>query len=485
MKKIFSNICMLALMTVAGVTFVSCEKDYKPVSGQFTMNVEASMPSDGGTKQLTLDGTGLHATWAAGEQVKVYKGSNPLGTLTPQNISNDGRSCRLSGTLTGTIAVDDELTLKFNENPNYSSQDGTLAYIAAHCDYAVATVTVSGISGGNIRTAAAANFVNQQAIVKFTLKNTSDAAISVTPLKVSDGTHTYTVTPTSATSDIYVAIPGFSGQTVSMVATAGGTNYDYIKSDVSFSNGQYYEITVKMNQVLAMASATTCSVGKVIATDSKLYSHVRTAELAGATASGIVAYVGTAGSVEEGNSTYKGIAISLGEIADPSNKFYCSNHADCNGEGYSFSDALNLKNGIAATTLAVSNNASHSNSHHAAVNSRNYSTARPAGASEWSLPSLGQWNMIAKGLTESNTDLSTTPNSTFSYANIRSKVAAAGGWGFTWSMYWSTTQCAGFENAEKYNWVANFGNGSGNVNAQIKDNSINHYNIFIRPFFAF
>ena len=341
MKKIFSNICMLALMTVAGVTFVSCEKDYKPVSGQFTMNVEASMPSDGGTKQLTLDGTGLHATWAAGEQVKVYKGSNQLGTLTPQNISNDGRSCRLSGTLTGTIAVDDELTLKFNENPNYSSQDGTL------------------------------------------------------------------------------------------------------------------------------------------------YSHVRTAELAGATASGIVAYVGTAGSVEEGNSTYKGIAISLGEIADPSNKFYCSNHADCNGEGYSFSDALNLKNGIAATTLAVSNNASHSNSHHAAVNSRNYSTARPAGASEWSLPSLGQWNMIAKGLTESNTDLSTTANSTFSYQNIHSKVAAAGGWGFTWSMYWSTTQCAGFENAEKYNWVANFGNGSGNVSYQIKDNSINHYNIFIRPFFAF
>ena len=215
MKKIFSNICMLALMTVAGVTFVSCEKDYKPVSGQFTMNVEASMPSDGGTKQLTLDGTGLHATWAAGEQVKVYKDSNQLGTLTPQNISNDGRSCRLSGTLTGTIAVDDELTLKFNENPNYSSQDGTLAYIAAHCDYAVATVTVSGISGGNIRTAAAANFVNQQAIVGFKLKNKAgDASLYMATLKISDGTHTYTVNRRGSADTFYVAFPGFNEKTI-------------------------------------------------------------------------------------------------------------------------------------------------------------------------------------------------------------------------------------------------------------------------------
>lgn len=164
---------------------------------------------------------------------------------------------------------------------------------------------------------------------------------------------------------------------------------------------------------------------------------------------------------------------------------YCWNHADCNGEGYSFSDALNLKNGIAATTLGFNNSSSHYYGHHATVYSRYYDKARPAGASEWSLPSLGQWNMIAKGLTKSNTDLSTTANSTFSYANIRSKVAAAGGWGFTWSRYWSTTQCAGFENAEKYNWVVSFGNGSGNVTAEIKDNSEHHYNIFVRPFFAF
>ena len=454
----------------------------------YTLTVEATKGDDAAgsrsTRALSLDGKTLNAMWAQGEAVTVYnvtRSADLTGSLTAQS---SGATTVLKGTLTGSIQNGDQLKLKFL-SPNYASQDGTLAYIAAHCDYAEATVTVTDASTPSVTTTAA-NFENQQAIVRFKLMNKAgDASLYMATLKISDGTHIYTVNRRDSPDTFYVAIPGFSGQTISMLASYGSDVRDYIKSNVSFTNGQYYEITVNMDRVLAMAKATTSSVGKVIATDGKLYSHVRTAELAGATASGIVAYVGTAGSVEEGNSTYKGIAISLGEIADPSNIFYCSNHADCNGEAYSFSDALNLKNGIAATTLAVSNNASHSNSHHAAVNSRNYSTARPAGASEWSLPSLGQWNMIAKGLTESNTGLSTTANSTFSYANIRSKVAAAGGWGFTWSMYWSTTQCAGFENAEKYNWVASFGNGSGNVNAQIKDNSEHHYNIFVRPFFAF
>ena len=233
-------------------------------------------------------------------------------------------------------------------------------------------------------------------------------------------------------------------------------------------------------------------VGKVIGADGKMYKTVAAAQNAGTTASGVIAYWGSAGSVESGTN-YRGMAISLDDIEDPSatepsepRRFvYCWNHADCNGGGYGFLDALNLNNGIAATTLGFNNSYSHSYGHHATVYSRYFDQARPAGASEWSLPSLGQWNMIAKALTGSTTNLSTTSNNTFSYQNIRSKIVAAGGSGFNWAMYWSTTECAGFDNADKYTWVVNFSDGSGFVTAEIKDNSINHWNIFVRPFFAF
>ena len=45
--------------------------------------------------------------------------------------------------------MDDVLTLKFL-SPNYDSQAGTLEYIATHCDYATASVTVTGVDGGAI-----------------------------------------------------------------------------------------------------------------------------------------------------------------------------------------------------------------------------------------------------------------------------------------------------------------------------------------------
>ena len=292
MKKYLYNIFMLAAVAVA---FVSCEKENTPVDGTFTLTVDASKEGTKGTKQLGLDGSTLNATWAAGEQVKVYNGETLLGTLTPQTTGS--AHTKLSGTLEGTIAVDDVLTLKFL-SPDYGSQDGTLAYIAAKCDYAVATVTVSGFSGDatkTIKTTGHANFVNQQAIVKFTLKNTSNADISATQLVVNDGATDYTINPASAASEIYVAIPGFSGQTVRLTATVGSVGYTYEKSGATFTNGQYYEITVNMTGPYPLLStATTADYGKVVCAAGHLH-DAKTAVPAGCTAVGILGKVTSTG----------------------------------------------------------------------------------------------------------------------------------------------------------------------------------------------
>ncbi len=237
MKKT-SIIFTLAAMLVA---MVSCTKEEQPVSGKFTMTVNADKGSRA-TKDLSLSGTTLNATWKAGEEVKVYKGETLLGTLT---AATDGSSTTLSGTIEGEIAKDDNLTLKFLSG-NYGSQNGTLEYIAANCDYATANITIKSISGGSVSTTDAV-FANQQAIVKFTLRNSSNTEnFSTSRLVVKVGSNDYTITPASATHEIFVALPGFSSQNVKLISINNGDYYLCEKTGITFANGQYYTVTVGM-----------------------------------------------------------------------------------------------------------------------------------------------------------------------------------------------------------------------------------------------
>ena len=248
MKK---DIRTLAALLIASATFVACSSDdnianenQQPANptGKYTMTVQASKGMDTRALALTLDGETLNATWTNGDQVTVYEGDTYLGTLSATN--SDGATCKLIGELT-TAPTGTEVTLKFN-TPTYTGQNGTLDYIASHCDYATATTTVTVI--GNTITGTDVEFTNQQAIVKFTLKDNAStpASLSATELVVNDGANDYTITPASATSELYVAIPGISEQTVTLTATVGGYTYTYVKSGVTFTNGEYYEITVKM-----------------------------------------------------------------------------------------------------------------------------------------------------------------------------------------------------------------------------------------------
>lgn len=253
------SICTLAVLLMAGAAFVSCTKDEEPepaASQTYTMTVNASKGGDNATKHLDLDGTTLTATWAEGEAVTVYnvtKSATLTGTLTAQS---SGASTTLKGTLTGTIENGDELLLKFL-SPTYSGQNGTLDYIAAHCDYAEATVTVTDASTSSVTTTHA-DFTNQQAIIKFTLKKSDGTALPCNPeaLRVSDGTNTIVMTgiPGSTYSNekngngvLYVAMPGFSDKTVIIDAYCNEKLYTYTRANVSFANSSYYAITVKMS----------------------------------------------------------------------------------------------------------------------------------------------------------------------------------------------------------------------------------------------
>lgn len=247
MKRTNTFFIMAALLLAGISTIVSCTKDdEQPVEGKtYHMTVTASKGGDN-TKDLTINGTTISATWAEGETVTVYnvtKGAALTGTLAAQS---SGASTTLKGSLTGTVEVGDELTLKFC-SPDYSMQEGTLEYIAENCDYAEATVTVTSVEGGRI-TANDAAFENKQAIVKFTLKNTRDRAISASALSVSVGGTIYAAVPASASSELFVALPGISGQAVTLSAKVGSQWYNKTQSNVTFVNGQYYTVTAKLEQ---------------------------------------------------------------------------------------------------------------------------------------------------------------------------------------------------------------------------------------------
>ena len=188
MKK---NILSMAALLMAVAAFTACSSDDNITGEQpaalsqqtYTMTIEASKGGPATNRALSLDGKTLKATWAAGEKVTVYNVTRSAALGGYLEAQSAGASTTLKGSLTGTVEAGDELRLSFL-NPIYSAQNGTLAYIASNCDYAKATVTVASVDGGDITTAAAAAFANQQAIVKFRLKDADGNDLNASSLTI-------------------------------------------------------------------------------------------------------------------------------------------------------------------------------------------------------------------------------------------------------------------------------------------------------------
>ena len=257
MKKVYAFLMM-------AVALVACTREEQPRTetpnqpespATYTLTIQASKGHD--TRALVLNGNTLNATWGGSEHVLVYANGNPdlvIATLTPDpNGQTGSASCMLVGDFSQLPEAGNVLTLKLNSN-NYSDQRGTLAYIADNCDYAVATLHVTGVDNGQILSSeGSAEFESQQAIVKFSLKNDAGTAINPKSLTVQvSGTPVATVNQIDANSGgvLFVAIPAISG-TIDLAATVGSDTYKYSRESVTFTVGKYYSITVKMNKASA------------------------------------------------------------------------------------------------------------------------------------------------------------------------------------------------------------------------------------------
>ena len=258
-KYLFRLTAAVALLTV-----FACSKEFEPEfvpvetsreTGEgktYTLTVHAQKGS-AETRALILDDNThtLAAQWNAGDKVDVCdQDGNIIGELEAQG---DGVSTTLKGTITADVQDGDRLTLKFL-SPDYANQGGTLAYIAANCDYATAEVEVSLPAEGNAITIGDASFVSQQAIVRFTLKNghTNGAFGQANSLVFETGGERITVTPGTPDDILFVAIPAVSDADVRLEATAKSNSFlwGYHKASTTFEKGRYYEVGVKMKVIL-------------------------------------------------------------------------------------------------------------------------------------------------------------------------------------------------------------------------------------------
>ena len=284
MKKIITDIKSLATLLMAGAAFAACSSEDNMIGGQpasqqtYTMTIEASKGggSDAATRALSIDGSGaLNATWETSNEVMAYnhtQSSALTGSLKPQS---SGVSATLTGSLTGSVAVNDIIYLRWpSVNADYTGQNGTLETIAQRYDYTTGVAKVTSVDGKTIGAEDSSHggpvlFTNSQAIVKFTLigktfatpinatQLTIDAKVNGESRLIQSITYpdAYTLGPitinrTEPTDNVvYAALP-FSSQakfTFALTATDGKYTYTYEKADVTMINGRYYEVKVMMD----------------------------------------------------------------------------------------------------------------------------------------------------------------------------------------------------------------------------------------------
>ena len=337
------------------------------------------------------------------------------------------------------------LTLKYGQTGNItvSGPTGATAWGAISSNSSIATAAVStstvtvtpaGIGSCNINVYPTAGVTSgfSSASCAVTV-NKGDATLTLNKTELSIGglgsTETFTVTrqessgtitATSSNTGVATTAVAYDGNVATVTVTgvaAGSATITVTKADGTL----YGPYTASDKTVAVTVNEYPCSpasskVGDIIASDGLAYQSVSAVTSAGKTAVAIVAYKGNG----EANSSYNnGLALSMEDLTSAADtKWRSSGSGTDLATQYGSFDASCLAdlNGISyTTTLAAKGSA-----YEAAKKCSDYNStlATPTGCSDWFLPTIGQWNLILKGLTGSSTDLSTSTNNDYKGSNI-------------------------------------------------------------------
>lgn len=241
------------------------------------------------------------------------------------------------------------------------------------------------------------------------------------------------------------------------------------------SRGRNLHVTLPMPQLTcggtALAEAT---VGQVICSHGR--AHDATQGMLPCLGRKVAVVASVAPTAGEGGYTH-GLAIALNDA--PGQTAWCSNTASvCLGSQVTaVNAAITMCNGLACTDA----HADHAASATALAAAYQYADgvaagSHPEGTSRWFLPSVGQWNLIVKGLTELSDNLSGGENSDYLAADVSRPITAAGGTalrGEANQLYWTAT-----ESSETNAWYVSFEKGKTQSTAKTTA-------YYVRPVLAF
>ncbi len=258
MKKVFGFIALALSLIACNKEDIDLQPTKQPADKTNGITITATLASKrAGTKAVADGGDNIAVTWAENEHMAILYTKDETkyvadatitavdGTgaatieFTVESGTPDNTPCQIVYPL--SAAKDDHSGVK-TAATLLSAQDGTLN---ANLDVRVGEGKIRiSTPGLDVTTQPVAQF----AIFKFMVKNAdASTTIDVKPLTVTIGSQNYVITPASATSELYAALPAVSDKTVSFSATGSDSKtYTCSKGGISFAAGNYYRSTLKM-----------------------------------------------------------------------------------------------------------------------------------------------------------------------------------------------------------------------------------------------
>ena len=497
MKSMIKDIRILAALLTVGAAMTACsgddiidEQHREQTPETYTITVKATKELNS-SRGLELSGSTLSSVWEVGERVMVVQNNaSDEPTLIGELSATAAGS---TTTLTGTVnsSFDPARALKFYLHAttfDYTGQDGTLASAGQNQTFASCEKTASDISvsGSTVTISGDLGFTNAQAVVRFSLvDNATSNPINARFMTVHDASGLLVkkndqlapsglvngdvaIKLNAASSTVFASLSGVSSSNLTLYASDGTSLYAYTRAGVTFQQGCYYQVQVRMTKL--------CSIGDVILSDGSFAAP----GTAGAVA--MVAYLGN----DAGNDTYnRGLAIAL-EDEGSGTVAWSDNIEELAGVSHStdIDDHIGFLDGMAETEFL---NTKYNG--FAATKAKNYAVAAPAGMSGWFLPSTGQWIKFfeAAGLDVNGWTITWFDSNQYFYASIPGMTtvnnlfeAAAPGSAFhDLSCYWTTC-----EHNERYAASVSFREYGDAVQYWYFKKSLDNIGL-IRPFLAF
>ena len=267
-NKLPYEILSIAALVIAGVMTSGCADQLndpqQPQDGGKTVTLTTTVGFDASTKALTAGGV---KTFAAGETIAVFytnESSNLVKatyTFTADDLIDGGRRAKITVDATHPKAggamkyiypasmANDDGTVNYAA---LATQDGTLTSLANNFDLAVYDGTLTG----DAALPSGVTLSNQLCILELVLKSKQGSAVTenITGLTISDGSNTYTITPSSL-EKIYVAMrPVTSTQTLTFTASGYGTSLTKEVTGQTLEKNNLYPVNLTLTHLIDLSA---------------------------------------------------------------------------------------------------------------------------------------------------------------------------------------------------------------------------------------